>query len=270
MRFYCILLATVIFVGGLAAIYTKDRSLGLRNRGYVLRSTRRQLDGIADYLRAYHKQTGRYPTNDEGLLVVKPLVKACAADEFGKSPVSICRVGQGGILSLWGEPYIYENRRGLDVRKFAGFPAAGHISVMVDDGIYVSCLGAERSYRVYAYWNPLLKWSAGGVLLVTLALCLLPSLVSFQFRVREFGAFRAVAGGLAGALLNAIVPLFVGLVAFPAFVRSCYAASPYRVRSPELTKDYVRVIAKYRDRGVISETSYNKLIKALDHDSEVR
>ena len=33
------------------------------------------LESIADFLRMYDKSSGRYPSNDEGLLAVRPLVE---------------------------------------------------------------------------------------------------------------------------------------------------------------------------------------------------
>ena len=50
--------------------------------------------------------------------------------------------------------------------------------------------------------------------------------------------------------------------------KTCYAWQRIGDRSPELTKEYVALITRYRDRGIISQAAYRKIVKGLETDRE--
>lgn len=272
MRYVYLLLSVLVFMAGFWATQKWDRSLGLQRIPSRLEINRRQLEAIGAYLRSYHKDTERYPSNDEGLLAVPQLVEGCRRVSLEwHEELSRCRVDDSGILSIWGEPFIYENRKGLDARKFADSGAnadtARIYSRHVDADVYIWSLGAQQAYQTYSLCAPHLRLAR--ILIDTAALLLLALYVHSTVRSvdsRYTGLKRV--GRIAWSLLGGtVLGLILMAIIFPvAMGPTCYIWGVTRSRTPKLTRDYLALMAKYRDRGIISGSAYEKLVKAISHE----
>ena len=93
------------------------------------------------------------------------------------------------------------------------------------------------------------------------------------FGLYAYGTVRAVGAEYRGlrrvgrvvlSLIGSAALLVLALaITFPMFVATCYEQARFRRRTPELTREYVSLITKYRQRGVISESVYNKIVVAM-------
>lgn len=268
-RYVYILLAVVTVAVGMQMIDQKDRSFQLQRLPRMLEATREQMKGFAGYLREYEKAHGRYPTNDEGLLAVKPLVQACNSSVYDyDAPIYRCRVRESGILTRFGDPFVYENRRGIDPRKFADSAATRdgnrRYSVRVDKDVYVWSVGARQACETLALWRPRLKAASYAVGLIVLGFLALFMRESVIIARRESGAAKRWGSGIASALGGLLGALFAASILFPVFARSCYEQSINWSRKPKLTAEYKTLLAKYHKRGVINEATYKKITAAMD------
>lgn len=239
-----------------------------------LDSNRQQMEWIAHFVREYRVTNGRYPSNDEGLIVVSETIKRARAGENkppqGDSPKwPGFRPGQFDgicVTSLWGEPFIYENRRGLPTRKFAGSMVDAdkerEYSVRVDDGVYIWCLAAAELVGIHhsrlAMRTPVRASLIGLGSLLVLAY-LVATVRSVDRSQRGFAAYRGVLRALAGGIgVGALVFIFLS----PMFAHvSCYKMAI--MHPPRLREDYEELMTKYRDQGVISNEAYEKLIRSV-------
>lgn len=274
-RYVYILLAGIVVVAGLGAVQDRDRSLQLQRLPRMLDDTREQMNGIAGYLRDFEKAHGRYPTNDEGLLAAKPLVAACDWDSNSDKPILHCRVRDSGILTRWGDPFVYENRIGINPRQFADSPAnLDHnrlYSVRVDKDVYVWSVGARQACDKLALWSPRLNVATGLVWLIALGLVALFVRDSVISRARPTNAAKRWTDGMASMVAGLLLAMFIPACLLPIFAKSCYEGSIMWPRRPELTRDYKALLSKYRDRGVIKEATYKKITAAMElHDDSPR
>lgn len=277
MRYLYVIIAALILVTGFIVINQKDRSIGLRRIPHRLETTRDQLKLIADQLHEHHKVKGVYPTNDQGLMSIKNKVitkqrKLNMAD-FSRQAYaySRMRVRPSGLLSIWGDPFIYENRNGLSKSAFShsgvNVDKEQIYSIQVDDGIYVWSLSAQQQYNRYKYWHGRLNVAYAIVIIVSLVFIAL--FISSCWRVSRRLANRVERALKLGwsMLSGLLVALFVFFFFMPLGAATCYEMSVMWAREPKLTKDYIAIMQKYRDKGIISNQAYNKLLKALDHDN---
>lgn len=247
-----------------------ERLFGLRGSESNLSTNKDQLVFVADELRNFRKETGRYPSNDEGLLVVRSLVQD--SRDYGGiwRHRRFCRVDQSGVLSVWGEPFIYENHKGLDSAKFADSGAIVDrkraYSIKVDEGVFVWSVAAQQAYAEYRT-NSVQFYTVITILLVSAIL-----LLAFYTRLtlqagarsrwigmRRFG--RTASMFVWNGLLMAPIISFI-VMSYP--LRTCYAIASSTSRSPELTKDYVQLIEKYHQRGIIGDRAYRKMVKTVE------
>ena len=266
MRYSYILLSAIVLLVGLAKIEEQDRSLRLRNLPYMLADTRKQLSAIADLLRTYENAHGHYPANDQGLLV-EPLVSSSDYGLSANDMLPHCRAGNSGILTRFGDPFIYENRRGIGSAKFADSGAtldhARQYSIRVDDGVYVWSVGARQACDALAYWQPRLSAAKAMVILVSAAFVALFVWASVASARRQPGRSKRQDSLLVSLLAGAALWFFTVLFAAPAFVKTCYEGSINWARKPELTAEYKSLLSKYNKRGVIRDSTYRKIIQAM-------
>lgn len=276
-RYVYLLVAGIVVFIGLSAISTQDRSLYLRPVPRMLEDTRGQMSAIAGYLRKYNETNGHYPSNDQGLLVVKPLVKACGglsyedswnSDDRTDPALRWCRVRESGFLTRWGDPFIYENRRGMALSKFADSGATldtkRHYSVRVDDGIYLWSLGAKGAYEEYSLWRPLLTAATCLVGLVAFGLVALFARDTVISRGRRTGVRARWTDGMGSALAGLLLAVILPAIMLPATMATCYTGGwGSRMRTPELTAQYKALLVKYRDRGIISTSACKKITNAM-------
>jgi hypothetical protein len=246
-----------------------------------LSSNRQQMEWIAHFVKEYRVTNGRYPSNDEGLIVVTETIRRARADEHRSTDGDTPKwpgfwPGQFdgiSVTSLWNEPFIYENRRGLPARKFAGSMVDAdkdrEYSVRVDDGVYIWCLAAAKLDGVHhsrlAKRTPVRASLIGLGALFVLAY-LIPTVRSVDRSQRGFAGYRKALGALAGGVgVGALVFIFLS----PVFAHvSCYKMAI--MHPPRLREDYEELITKYRDQGVISEKAYQKLLKSVSDLHAIR
>lgn len=267
MRYIHIIASVVVLILGLSYSFNLDRNHGLRRVPGRLEGTRLQLKEIGGILRDYHSKTGRYPSNNEGLLAIDKFSKASA--DFETSDLHR-RVNRSGVISIWGEPYIYENRSGLDPNKFVDSGATVDTkqiySVKVDKDIYLWSLAAQNTYKDYALWKPIVSTFQVIVILTSLVLFILFIKTSFR-QASRYSGFKKF-GYLLFSLLSGLVIGFAtsALTLFMIPVGTCYAMSSISYRSPELTKEYLALIDKYHERGVINGKAYEKIRKDMSNE----
>jgi hypothetical protein len=167
---------------------------------------------------------------------------------------------------MWGIPFIYENRRGFSGKDFAYSGATKDqkriYSIRVDDGIYVWSLGARKEYPGYSH-NALIIFTASALVA---AISLLFLGLYIRQSIRDFGS-RRVFIRYAAPVLSSLAAILVGFIlaemASIIVSGSCYRISVTGTRSPEDSSSYLRLLRKYRDNGVISESAYEKVEKNI-------
>ena len=260
----------------------KDRSMNLRNIPYRIAKNKEQLNGIAGYLHNCYKSKGRYPTNDEGLTalaerdrktVEEGISKGLSFEAVDALPqvLEYPQVEMGIAQSIWGEPFIYENREGLDPLKFADSGANRDpnlvYSICVDKDVYVWSLGAEQDYHNYRIWHPLLVTARIIVILVSLSFFGL-YVAGFARIIGARYAHRSKIGRrlrvemsvIGGALVWVLIAFMVSM----PFFSTCYRIGFFHSRpGPELEKKYLHLITQYHERGIISDSAYRKLTETV-------
>lgn len=272
MRYLFLILALIVFWIGFGYLSDWERKeIGIRRTKARLDITRHQLNHISKHLRDHYEETGRYPSNYQGLQAVDGLA------EFWQGQVRLYDYRRFSttqnveISSLWGEPFIYENHRGIDAGAFADSGAMIDFkraySIKVDEGIYVWSVAAQQNHHEYlAGLRVVLAWAG---LLVLLCVVLFGFYVVWTIRSVGSGytgwrRARRILWSLCG---GGAISLLVCLVAFPlASGGTCYAWSLTRRRTPELTRDYLSVMEKYHERGVISDNAYRKIVEAMKEE----
>ena len=226
---------------------------------------------MAPYVRQYAKEHGRYPSNDGGLPAVPRLVEACRRQEHSySSGLFLCRVRPSGILTRWGDPFVYENRRGLPASKFADSGATldqdHKYSIKIDDGIYIWSIGAEQAYNEFRYWRIRIYIWQFLIVVAVLGLIALFVRASVLGRAKSLNVRARWTDGtgpaVAGFMLSVILPLLVS----PAFMATCYRMSTVRRRDEPLDRSCRALLARYHQRGIISDVAYRKMLTGLDRD----
>ncbi len=267
MRFVYLALGTLVIIAGLRLAYNPSADIDARLADNKIGITRAQLLSIKQFLQSHRASEGHYPNINEGLLSVKPLVEACGR---GPGPLRRAQVSTIGILTPFGEPFIYENRTGFDPTKFsdsgANFDRRGVYSVRVDENIYVWSVGSQRAFQAAANWKRL------RAAIVALTIIISASLLTFYIRStlrwlrpkpnHPIHLRRAIS---LLATDTAVIALAT-LAAMP-FVEREYPLmqNPDSELSQTIRarRDYVSVIASYHDRKVLSDTAYDHIIDAL-------
>jgi hypothetical protein len=226
------------------------------------------MKAIADHLRSYNHLHGHYPTNDEGLAPIRHLLKDDHRQnlQWNRHYPST----RNFPLTIWGEPFIYENRRGLDPMKFSNSGATHDrkriYSVQVDKGIYVWSLGAKRAQHTYDTWNPKLRVATRGCVAIALAfvLCYLVMTVRVIVLAGRYGENSSLFGFVSWVLVrDGLLSIFTAAICFPVITGpTCYEGCRFARRTPKLTNDYVALAKKYHERGIIGDDAYRKIAEA--------
>ncbi len=275
MRYLCLAIGLILLALG---IFGFDGRAGRILDPYPplrgLDSSRQQMEWVAHFVREYRVTNGHYPSNDEGLILITDTIRRARADEHrstdGDTPKwPGFRPGQFdgiSVTSLWDEPFIYENRRGIPAAKFAGSMVDAdkdrEYSVRVDDGVYIWCLAAAKLDEIHhsrlRKRTPIRASLIGLGSLLVLAY-LIPTVRSVDRSRRGFPAYRELLGSLAGGFgVGALVFIFLS----PLFAHvSCYKMAI--MHPPRLREGYEELMTRYRDQGVISDEAYEKLILSV-------
>jgi hypothetical protein len=238
--------------------------------------TREQLNVIADALRNFKAKTGAYPTNDEGLAVL-PEFKPPSPTENTESRETATEPGPGpwpsaiGPITMSGLAYVYENRNGLPAEKFADSPVEkdkeGQYSLEVNDGIYVYSI-EEGDMAPEERLNP-------GFLIAVSIVCVVFIAAIFSYALpairRSRLGFVIVAKWLvrSAAFLLLAVYAFFALNGYPGST-TCYVPMRLdRTKRPRYSAEYRQILQKYKDRGIIKETTYNTIMETLKKEQEM-
>lgn len=267
----CLCLAFLTLVIGLSHTNAVDRRLGLRRIPWRTEQNQHQLKAIAQALRSYNRLHGHYPINDEGLAPVQLMLKDNAHIVWNKAHQSTGKL----VLAVWGEPFIYENRRGLDPSSFSSSHVQNdrkHIySIEVDKHIYVWSLGAELAQRRYEYYCPRLEALTALTLGIAafFVLLYLASTIKLIIITGRSGANVSFGGFVSWLLLrDGLLSIFAAAIFLPVVAGpTCYEGSSFTRRTPELTNDYLALIQKYHERGIIGDKAYSKIADAAKHDA---
>jgi hypothetical protein len=290
--FICICLTLV--VGGFTSAYIvsnpKYEHTPRWYRGHF-RTIKEHLQTISTHLKTYYAQNNRYPDNNEGLSALKSFKE----ELIGKQPNLPPPMGisedksqdsykfdrfydnwkmvsfEGGILSPWFEPFVYENRRGLSDSLFTDSPAnpdkEQYYSIKVDDGIYIYSVGAMLYAQEYKTLLAEIKMMNG----ISIAIVILEIVLVIVF-IRLFIKARKPAKepqkwwvrGLktAGRTLLVLLSVVIGPVSIPHI--TCYVMTSFGLyRRPEMITQYNALLDKYRQRGVINDQTYQKIKQGL-------
>lgn len=276
MRYLALATGLVLLLLGVYGFDKPPGILDIRGPRMGFGETERHLQEVASLLREYERAHGHYPSNSEGLFPIAEMVWP-PGKSTGHSlmPIHIIRLDADGsptLVSLWGEPLIYENRRGLPEGRFAGSMVDRErdreYSVRVDDGIYVWCLAAGKLDQIYRHrlWlRPRIRalMIGGGILLILVYFVAIARSARRAWREsRDDGIFRSILGGLG---VCAAVYFFILM---PMFATTCYKMGI--MHRPNLPADYKALITRYRDQGVISDAAYHKLLDAANSNPRLR
>jgi hypothetical protein len=167
---------------------------------------------------------------------------------------------RGSIFSPWLLPYNYENRNGLPAAAFRQSPAKGDrwgCSVRVDDGVYVFSSGGY----VYAQGYRRAWWQRNGPRLFGLFL------ISIGIAIAVYRFFRARAGHPLLAIFAVIPGFLFGGTLYVMNQATCYVMSrAFSRRNPAMISLQTRLLDSYREQGVISEETYQRVRSGMFRD----
>jgi len=255
-------------------------------RGH-LRDISEHYQTIAKHLKTYHDKQGRYPDNNEGLTILTDLRKELVDKQTSlPSPMGtyedkfnwgyyIPKYAEmvsfdGGILSPWFEPFIYENRNGLDETLFTDSPVnydkERSYCIEVDKGIYVYSMGAVMYYQKYCL---LLKEKQRNEILQVVILIVGPilTLIFIWLFIRAKKVVnkpRPLWRTL--KWVGSVILVLISLGSWSMVtITTCYVMTSFGLHSrPRMIKEYNALLEKYHQRGVINQQTYQKIKTALD------
>ncbi|NLF29922.1 MAG: hypothetical protein GX591_03440 [Planctomycetes bacterium] len=163
---------------------------------------------------------------------------------------------RGGVLEPSLVPYGYENRNGCAANAFTGSPVDGDVngdySVRVDSGIYVYSLGAMANVRECQRVR-----LEHALAVVGWSLLFLPPFACFVYLVRR----RAWVG-----VVLLVTGTAVGAQMAPDERATCYIPAPlFRYRPPELVDRQQELLQRYRDAGVITQATFDRLMDPTEY-----
>lgn len=266
-----VLSAIAITLGVLTTLTTNVWYYGNQ---FPLRYNRHLLLGIKDYLRDYRQTAGHYPTNDEGLLAVPKLVHDAKESAYlpKDNKIIYIQMWKSGPESALGGPFIYENRNGLDSRKFtyshANTSSDTAYSIRVDKGIYVWSPSAfERCGEIEDERKA--GYTLGiGLILIGLAAFFMHTRVTTQNKPLKTKLLKASSLLLVDAIILA--------ASYSAwwshngrYTGSCYEVVHQFPRTPQTIQYYKDTLEKYNKCGVLSDKAYKKMIDTVEHDQRL-
>ncbi|MBI5360084.1 MAG: hypothetical protein HZA48_05820 [Planctomycetes bacterium] len=225
------------------------------------------LTKLKDELILYKQQNGKYPDNNEGFLALDKLksgMQSCELNNryYASYPYEMTFSGTE-ILSPWLIPYVYENRNGLKPAVFRDSPASDKygISIKVDDGIFVYSPAAivfNRYYKMLLYELYAVRLISAGLPIFFLILLMrhTPKRRLNKLPPKRPSLLKKLAG-----ISIFLISMFAGTI--PNQI-TCYVMIHFsRYKHPEMAAEYVSLLNKYRDNGVITEATYQKRLKII-------
>lgn len=264
--FYTIcLLAPVSVIIGYVSIADLGRADQYRFVDIQLQNSMKRMQTIKGYLIKYKEIHGHYPTNDEGLTVLVPgIMEECKEqlkwDHGRRHDLDNGLAIEGcNILAYSGDPFVYENRIGLPKSKFADSGVTidkyRKYSMQVDKDIYLWSIGSKQADLIYKKWEPIKEklYKALDSFIILL----------IAFPILTFKKCRASIESIAPIFLLFAGGIVLSAIFFPPFAVSCYEAALTMRRRPKITNEYLSLMDKYRDRGIISDKAYKKITDSM-------
>jgi hypothetical protein len=283
--FICICLTLAI--GGFYCNSLRDNPKYIYEPGYYkghLNTIKKHLQTISAHLQKYNLQNGRYPDNNEGLTVLEDLKKELigkqkrllppmgsddSGAEYYHRDVGEMASFEGGILSPWFEPFMYENRRNLPANMFVDSPAnqdeEQNYSIKVDESIYVYSMKAALYSQEYSLLMKEVERARLSQKIIKIAMIILIIIFVYLF----IRAKRSVAKQvwwvktlkICGSGLVFLTSLIIGGIETRV---TCYIMDIFDLgRHPEMISQYTALLDKYRQRGVITDATYQKIKQSL-------
>lgn len=266
-RWFAVAAGLVLGVG-LGFIQFKTTQHGANGDELGVLFFQRQAAVIASELREHGKLHGRYPYNDEGLSPVAGAVQRRMGADRGHR----VRIAPSGILSWWGDPLIYENRRGQSRHRFS-WPVADSgpnaaYSYRVDDGVYVWSIGARTASHRISARNQRHTIVAAATLIAATALLVL--YVSAAVRGRGISTMRRQMLYAAWFALSGTVTAVVVALPLTMLMNGCGCPGRQVIRTHDLTRVYVTTMRRMRDHGIISNSTLARILHNLKKDEKAR
>lgn len=286
--FFCICL-TIGF--GTYYAFNRDDGIAIANKEFALSQMREQLGTIKRHILEYKKRDGHYPAIFDGLFAIRESVKkelmennekinydaadyknrvyyeyTYRRDYYGKGTyredVPVLAT-DAGLISVYGLPYIYEDRNGLDESAFEFSPVNRDkerlFSVEIDKGVYVYAPYGEKACKEYNWliWKRYLIWAAFIVILVTLIVLFIKEKDKNDSDMPFVKVFKYIGGTIA-----LLASFFLGSDMFTL----CYYMSGINRWHRERIPVYRELLEKYRANGIIKDGTYTKLTSALEKE----
>ena len=253
-----LILVSVLFATGVIV----DHSWGPERAKHraIVRFQRHQLDLIEERLREYHASTGRYPTTEEGLDGIPKLKADLHRKEFAAARKFLKPIQD--VRTIYGIPYIYENRINAPDGAYRGSPSKGEhdrkrlYSRHVDDYIFVSSLGLRQDAgRVFGgAWLDALLYFCGGVIVFLAIAYIVARNRKAGDRVRGINAMIMVGVAVLLALLVGVSG--TGSLAKPQELLPEDGLGSYR---SDLLEEYLVLMRRYAEAGAIQPEFYEQL-----------
>jgi hypothetical protein len=261
-----LLLVAVVYLFS-TIFYSRDPVREYKRRLSVYQSG---LVGTADILRQYGEETGKYPSNDEGLGIVdRNNMYGWAAKGSDYSDTEILRRELQSylfIIERWGGvPVVYENRRGIAEENFSHSPINGNLDAawceVVDDDIYIYSLQGRKAAAILSKEQR----SRNTCYLIFIALFMILVLMYIRAGIKEKKKYGAPIKLKYGTLITLFVPAFI-LIGLLSPSLTCYVRSMFNY-IPEEVKEYTDLIEEFHKRGVINKETYEKLKNAVTREN---
>jgi hypothetical protein len=261
------LLGGLVLGIGFGSIQLATTYHGANRDGRGLRVFHDEAAFIAGELKNFKREHGRYPSNDDGLAPVAGVVKSKLEKSNGW--LTRCRVTASGPLAHWGDPIIYENRRGLPNVAFRWRDESGSddaYTYKVDDRVYLRSAGAMLASRRVAAKNMRVNTASVATLAATAALLIsyyLHGVRKYANRPYHIRALHAIGLG--------VYTLFVALIValpFALFMSGCGCPGMQIPRTSELTRAYMGVMRGYHKQGIIKAKTLERILDNLREDEK--
>ncbi len=266
-----LILVSLLFATGLVV----DQRWGPERKKHEesLRFQRNHLERITDLLRDYKKNSGRYPTMEEGLESVPGLKEATYASEFQNLAPQLKDLPF--VRTPHGVPYLYENRRPTDPAKKAAFknsPSKGdrkseRYSERLDDGVIVMSLGLmhDRERFFGQAWLDALIWFGGG-LVITLAVAYIFARNRNKSAERYRGINATIIVGVA-IVLSLVFLITGGHSRLSGSRHPKFEALGTRA---DLATEYLDILCEWCEGGVYAKSSYDAVSKQLAAEFNIK
>lgn len=264
-RWFAIISGLVLGIGlGIVAFQTTQCGANRDKMG--LGFLHKQMVLIASELKQYEKLNKRYPNNDDSYFLLADAIEQRMKQ--GNGYLARSRVISHRILAWWGDPIIYENRRGLSPKKFdwsgVNNDPYNIYSFRVDNGIYLWSIGArDASQREDA------KMRSQGIIMIAALVISAVLLIAYVSNNLQNVKNRAFTTRILFTIWFSLSGIFITLIiSLPLSIFMCGGGCPglQITRTGKLTREYAAVMRSYRNHGIINNNTLTKVMYNLNQD----